>query len=201
MSQNVYPNIDPESVSGTQLSIYLNNFKSAFLSGLLGTTRPSEITQGGFWVDASDIANNNLSFKVFDGSNDIVIFTVNTNDDTVTFNGVSSGGGGGGSGNTTPIGIIGEIVQLPYMETPINFLLCNGDAISRTTYSDLFEKIGIEYGSGDGVTTFNLPDYRGYFLRSYSDDNTTDKDGPREVGSTQTDSFKSHSHKIASGSG
>jgi microcystin-dependent protein len=41
---------------------------------------------------------------------------------------------------------------------PNGLLLCDGSAISRTTYSDLFALIGVTYGSGDGTTTFNLPD-------------------------------------------
>lgn len=41
------------------------------------------------------------------------------------------------------------------------WLLCDGSAVSRTTYSDLFTAIGTAYGTGDGVSTFNLPDLRG----------------------------------------
>jgi microcystin-dependent protein len=44
---------------------------------------------------------------------------------------------------------------------PSGWLLANGDAISRTTYSSLFSAIGTTYGTGDGSTTFNLPDLRG----------------------------------------
>ena len=41
--------------------------------------------------------------------------------------------------------------------TPDGYLLCNGAAISRTTYAELFTVIGTLYGEGDGVTTFNIP--------------------------------------------
>lgn len=41
------------------------------------------------------------------------------------------------------------------------FLYCDGAAVSRSTYSALFAKIGTTYGAGDGSTTFNLPDARG----------------------------------------
>lgn len=41
--------------------------------------------------------------------------------------------------------------------TPENYLLCDGSAVSRTDYSDLFAVIGTTYGAGDGSTTFNLP--------------------------------------------
>ena len=46
-----------------------------------------------------------------------------------------------------------------------NWFLCDGQAVSRVTYATLFEIIGTNFGEGDGVTTFNLPDYRGKFLR------------------------------------
>ena len=45
------------------------------------------------------------------------------------------------------------------------WLLCNGQAVSRTIYSELFATIGTTYGNGDGSTTFNVPDYRGKFLQ------------------------------------
>ena len=47
---------------------------------------------------------------------------------------------------------------------PPNTLICNGANVSRTTYSNLFSKIGTAYGSGDGSTTFQLPDLNGRFL-------------------------------------
>ena len=63
-----------------------------------------------------------------------------------------------------------------------NWFLCNGQAINRVTYSELFTIIGTKFGQGDGTTTFNLPDYRGKFLRglggnSASDIYTTQEEG------------------------
>ena len=54
-------------------------------------------------------------------------------------------------------------VVLPYAgdAAPTGWLLCHGQAISRTAYPDLFDAIGATYGAGDGATTFNLPDMRG----------------------------------------
>ena len=51
-----------------------------------------------------------------------------------------------------------------------NWFLCNGQAVSRTTYAELFALIGTNFGAGDGSTTFNLPDYRGKFLRGLGGD-------------------------------
>jgi microcystin-dependent protein len=54
---------------------------------------------------------------------------------------------------------------LPYggAAAPTGFLLCDGSAVSRTTYADLFTAISTAFGAGDGSTTFNLPDLRGRF--------------------------------------
>lgn len=49
---------------------------------------------------------------------------------------------------------------------PEGYLLCNGAAVSRTTYADLFEAIGTLYGAGDGSTTFNLPNAHHLFLEA-----------------------------------
>lgn len=53
--------------------------------------------------------------------------------------------------------------MIPYggAAAPTGWLLCNGSAVSRTTYADLFTAISTTYGVGDGSTTFNLPDLRG----------------------------------------
>ena len=47
---------------------------------------------------------------------------------------------------------------------PNGWLLCNGSAVSRTTFSALFAKIGTTYGKGDGSTTFNIPDLRDRYI-------------------------------------
>jgi microcystin-dependent protein len=55
----------------------------------------------------------------------------------------------------------GMIVDFGGTTAPTGWLFCSGAAVSRTTYADLFAAIGIAWGSGDGVTTFDLPDLRG----------------------------------------
>lgn len=60
--------------------------------------------------------------------------------------------------NTIPAGVV-----LPYggASAPSGWLLCDGSAISRTTYATLFTAISTNYGTGDGSSTFNIPDLRG----------------------------------------
>lgn len=55
---------------------------------------------------------------------------------------------------------VGAIFPFGGTDIPISFLLCDGSAISRTDYEDLFNVIGTAFGTGDGSTTFNLPDLR-----------------------------------------
>lgn len=66
------------------------------------------------------------------------------------------------SAPSLPIGSMIEYaapVALP-ANAPAGYYPCNGDAISRTTYANLFNAIGVTWGPGDGSTTFNVPDYR-----------------------------------------
>ena len=58
----------------------------------------------------------------------------------------------------------GSIIPFAGSSIPTGYLLCNGAAVSRTTYADLFKAISTLYGAGDGSTTFNLPDLRDRFL-------------------------------------
>lgn len=76
---------------------------------------------------------------------------------------------------------------------PNGWLLQNGQAISRTTYSNLFSIIGTTYGSGDGSTTFNLPDLvtGNRFIRASG--------GSLSVGTKQAQDIQSHNHNISVG--
>ena len=62
----------------------------------------------------------------------------------------------------------GSYIQFAGSQAPEGFLVCNGGEISRTTYSALFAVIGTTYGSGDGSTTFNLPNLIDRFLEGGS---------------------------------
>jgi microcystin-dependent protein len=53
----------------------------------------------------------------------------------------------------------GGLMMWPTASAPVGWLLCNGTAVSRTTYATLFAVLGTTFGSGDGSTTFNLPNY------------------------------------------
>lgn len=59
----------------------------------------------------------------------------------------------------------GSIISFAGATSPDGFLICDGSAVSRTAYANLFAVIGTTYGAGNGTTTFNLPDLRGEFIR------------------------------------
>ena len=106
-------------------------------------------------------------------------------------------GGGGKSGDTLPIGSM-----IPYgkSQPPTNWLICNGQAVSRTTYADLFAVIGTSYGAGDGSTTFNLPDKRGKVSvglnGSDTDFNTIGKNGGEKKHTLTADEIPRHNHEV-----
>ncbi|MGE3267147.1 MAG: tail fiber protein [Chloroflexota bacterium] len=76
------------------------------------------------------------------------------------------------------------------------WLVCNGAAVSRTTYADLFEELGTTYGVGDGSTTFNLPDLSAKYLRGAGGGV-----GVGESGGSATADVPAHSHPHSHGGG
>jgi phage-related tail fiber protein len=93
--------------------------------------------------------------------------------------------------NTPP----GTIVFHCGSTAPSGYLKANGAAISRSTYSSLFSAIGVTFGFGDGSTTFNLPDLRGEFIRSWDDGRGIDSG--RTFGTFQDGFLPSHTHTMA----
>lgn len=89
------------------------------------------------------------------------------------------------SGVAPPAGYetVGMVAFFPRSTPPTNWVRCNGAAVSRTTYANLFSVIGTIFGPGDGSTTFNLPDLRGEFIRSLDDGRGVD--AGRALGSWQ----------------
>jgi len=91
--------------------------------------------------------------------------------------------------NAAPAGTVSYFAM---SSLPTGWLECNGAAVSRTTYATLFANISTTYGAGDGTSTFNLPDLRGYFLRGW--DHGAGVDTGRNIGTSQLDGLASHKH-------
>jgi len=90
---------------------------------------------------------------------------------------------------------VGMVVASAVAAAPTGWLICNGQAISRTTYAALFALLGTAYGAGDGSTTFNVPDYRGLFLRGL-DAGRGLNPVTQNLGQVLLDSVVSHNHVI-----
>ena len=89
----------------------------------------------------------------------------------------------------------GIVTSFAGSTAPTGWLMCNGQAVSRTTYAALFAVTSTTYGVGNGTTTFNVPDLVGYFVRGLDTVGAVDADA-RTLGSTQTDAFQGHKHSV-----
>lgn len=93
--------------------------------------------------------------------------------------------------NTQPAG---EVAAFARNTAPDGWLVCNGQAVSRTTYARLFAAIGTTFGAGNGSSTFNVPDLRGEFIRGW--DAGRGVDSGRLFGTSQSFAMQNHNHAI-----
>jgi microcystin-dependent protein len=108
---------------------------------------------------------------------------------------------------------IGEVIMYAGSTAPYGYLVCNGAAVSRSTYAALFALCGTSFGQGNGTTTFNLPDLRGRFVRMVDGGAGLDPDAAgrtamntggatgNNIGSVQADAFEAHVHSIPTSDG
>lgn len=94
----------------------------------------------------------------------------------------------------------GAVMAFAMATPPAGWIKANGALVSRTgTYAALFAAIGVTFGTGDGVSTFQLPDLRGEFVRGWDD--TRGIDSGRGLGSAQGDQNKLHGHPYITATG
>lgn len=117
------------------------------------------------WTDANDGSSSGLDADLLDGQH--------------------------GSYYQTPVG---TITAYAGSSAPTNWLLCDGAAVSRTTYAALFAVISTTYGAGDGSTTFNLPNIKGKVPVGL-DSAQTEFDALNEQGGSKT-STAPHTHAV-----
>lgn len=97
--------------------------------------------------------------------------------------------------NVMNVGVpVGAVAYFAQDAPPFGWLKANGAAVSRTVYANLFAAIGERYGRGDGRTTFNLPDLRGEFIRSWDDGRGIDSG--RVFGGAQSDAIRNITGEI-----
>ena len=79
---------------------------------------------------------------------------------------------------------------------PQGYLLCDGSAVSRTDYADLFTAIGTVYGAGDGSTTFNIPDLSGRVVLGVSQSHALGTTGGEASHTLTEQELPAHSHTV-----
>lgn len=96
----------------------------------------------------------------------------------------------------------GTINQFAGSSAPAGYMVCDGSAVSRSTYADLFAVIGTTYGAGDGSTTFNLPDLRSRIPvgrnASDGDFDSAGKTGGAKTHTITTAQLPNHNHSSGS---
>ena len=93
---------------------------------------------------------------------------------------------------------IGSVQPWLGASAPSGWLLCTGQAVSRSTYSSLFSIVSTRFGTGDGTTTFNLPDLQGYqVVGAAAGSGNIDSTGTFRAGITDSYSVASHSGTAA----
>lgn len=197
-------------LNSTNLNQMQDNMEDAIIPIKLVTisdTAPGSATTGDMYYNTTDnkvhtATGTNTwdsgSTPRYDG------FYINTSNNTLFYyNGSTLIGVGGSSsgigGDTLPVGMImpGAFPSTLVVE---DWLKCDGSAVSRTEYSELFNAIGVSYGSGDGSTTFNLPNIKGKMIIGYDpDDNDFDTIGTTGGSKTHTQTINempSHYHTM-----
>lgn len=98
----------------------------------------------------------------------------------------------------SPVSPIAPGIVIPFAGTvrPEGYLLCDGSAVSRTTYALLYAVIGDTYGAGDGSTTFNLPDLRGRVVIGVAGTHALGSTGGSETVTLTEDQLPAHVHEV-----
>lgn len=98
--------------------------------------------------------------------------------------------------------LTGEVKEIAFAAIPSGWLLCDGSAVSRTTYANLFAKISTVYGVGNGSTTFNVPNKKGSVGAGYDAAvaafNTLGKTGGVVEHALSVAELAAHNHSVSS---
>jgi len=190
--------------NGTTVDSFSANSSSDKTVNISVPTKTSDLNNdSGFitgvsWNDVADkpsFATVATSGNYTDLSDKPTIPTVNNATLTIQQNGADIGTFSANQETNETINIVvpnalptGSYIQFAGSQAPDGFLVCNGGEISRTTYSKLFAVIGTTYGSGNGSTTFNLPNLIDRFLQGSTTSGTVKDAGLPSI---------EHTHSLA----
>jgi microcystin-dependent protein len=162
---------------------------------ITSTAMNNIIDQTLFTSDA--IAAGNTTLALVSGK--MKVGTITSNEmgtDSVTTNAIADGAVTQAKASNMLVPA-GAIMPFAMNGAPTGWLAADGTAVSRSTYATLFAAIATTYGVGDGSTTFNVPDLRGYFVRGTG----TNSDGTVSgtFAAKQADAFQGHYHNLRQG--
>lgn len=178
-------------------TVYASNVNTT--SATIGSLKASDVTIGNLTVTGSTITVNVTESNVVD----INITTSSLNATGITAGNLNITGNlyQNNSLVTFSAFLPGFIIQYATTTSPSGWLLCDGSAVSRTTYSALFSVVGTTYGVGNGSTTFNVPDLRGRVAVGYGQgsgltNRTMANTGGAETHTLTTTEMPSHNHGV-----
>ena len=200
-SSNMYVSGSVVSVNVTTLNLIDNIISSGSLIVSGNTSLGTVVISG--TLSSGSIRTSNLTTSNITTSN---IIATNVTNGTMNASDITTGNinitgslyQNGVAYSSLPPGFI---MQYATSTPPSGWLLCDGSAISRSTYSALFAIINTTYGSGNGTTTFNVPDLRGRVPVGYGQgsgltNRTMASTGGEETHTLTTSEMPSHSHSI-----
>ena len=202
---------DDSSVAGSPAYAFDNDtdtgmFRSAAnqVAFTCAGTKISHFSSAGLFITSTGSATTGIFLNDADNSAHISLKAPDVVSSNITYKLPASITNGGflqtdGSGNLSfqiVAGVpSGSVFCMAVATVPTGYLECNGAAVSRTTYAALFAIIGVQYGAGNGSSTFNIPDLRGEFVRGY--DHGRGVDNNRSINDPQAASNASHNHSIS----
>jgi microcystin-dependent protein/phage-related tail fiber protein len=202
----------PLTVASTTL---VTNLNADLLDGQSGSYYTNQNAFSNIVVGSSTIAADTATDSLTLVATAPITITADTTNDKVTFdiaNATASADGAMSAADKSKLDGIaagadaipaGAITMFAGGSLPSGWLWCQGQAVSRTTYSALYSAIGTTYGTGDGSTTFNLPNMGGR-VPVGTDVNQTEfsslgKTGGEKTHTLSTTEMPSHSHNIKFG--
>ena len=205
---------DDSSVAGSPAYAFDNDtdtgmFRSAAnqVAFTCAGTKISHFSSNGLFITSTGSATTGIFLNDADNSAHISLKAPDVVSSNITYKLPASITNGGflqtdGSGNLSfqiVAGVpSGSVFCMAVATVPSGYLECNGAAVSRTTYAALFAIIGTAYGTGNGSSTFNLPDLRGEFVRGF--DNGRGVDNGSSIASSQSSQFGQQNHNVSASS-